>query len=71
MAAPVEVTTPQQVLSERQLCRVECLKAARFVLVAKNPLSQGAADPIDLVQIARFIETGEDPYATVRQEVGS
>jgi hypothetical protein len=66
------VTTPfeldSNVLSERQLARVACLRAAREVLVSKALMSSGAADPIDLVNLARFIETGQDPYDVPRYQ---
>lgn len=62
MAAPTEVTEPRHVLSERQLARVECMKAARSVLVERGFASAGKADPIDLVNLAMYIESGQDPY---------
>lgn len=54
-------------LSERQLARAEALLAARKALaktaggVFRN--DTGPADALDLVQLARYIETGDDPYA--------
>jgi hypothetical protein len=53
---------PVSVLSERQKARVEALKAAREVLAARNVLSSGPADALDLVNVAMYIETGEDPW---------
>ena len=51
------------VLSERQRARVECLRAARECLVARAPFpTSGAPDVLDLVNVARYIETGEDPW---------
>lgn len=50
------------VLTREQRARIECLQAARNVLVAKGIASSGKADPTELVSIAQYIETGEDPY---------
>lgn len=51
------------VLSERQEVRVAALRAARSVLVSQSPFTSGSADPMDLINLARYIETGQDPYA--------
>lgn len=63
VTVPVRVDFTSNVLSGEQLARVAALKAARVSLVSSGPLSSGAADPFDLVNVARYIETGEDPYA--------
>ena len=52
-------------LSEKQLARVEAIKAARDALQAVTPISRGSVDPMDLVSVARYIETGDDPWAHV------
>ena len=64
VTVPVRVDFTSNVLSGEQLARVAALKAARVSLVSSGPLSSGAADPIDLVNLARYIETGEDPWAS-------
>lgn len=51
-------------LTVRQRARVECLRAARDCLVARGPFPTGAPDVLDLVNLARYIETGEDPWPT-------
>lgn len=66
--------TAEKYLTPAQLARVECLRAAREALVAKSTsggaMFQGAASkttaphPIDLVNLARYVELGVDPYAT-------
>jgi len=58
------VTQIGVVLSERQQARVECLKAARECLVARGPLTASAVDSVELVSVARYIETGQDPWVT-------
>lgn len=50
-------------LSAQQTARLECLKAARELIAPRNVMGAGAVDAIDLVNIALFIESGEDPYA--------
>lgn len=67
----------ERFLSAAQLARVECLRAAREVLVAKTITNAGALpfqgsstrstapDPIDLVNIARYVEVGGDPYEVI------
>ncbi len=59
----IELSIESNVLSERQLARVASLTAARNVLIERGLMSAGKADPVDLVNLAMFIESGEDPYA--------
>jgi hypothetical protein len=59
----VELNIESNVLSERQLARIASLTAARNVLVERGIASAGKADPIDLVNLAMYIESGQDPYA--------
>lgn len=59
----IELKVESNVLSERQLARVGSLTAARNVLVERGLMSAGKADPIDLVNLAMYIESGQDPYA--------
>lgn len=59
----VELSIESNILSERQLARIASLTAARNVLFARGVTSAGKADPIDLVNLAMFIESGQDPYA--------
>jgi hypothetical protein len=49
-------------LSDRQMARVEALKAARVVLASRNLAGSGAVDALDLVNVAMWIETGVDPW---------
>lgn len=53
----------QTVLTEDQQVRVEALNVARHVLVNRTFGGAGAAHPLDLIAIARFIADGHDPYA--------
>lgn len=68
VVVPVQFRFESNVLDQQQLARIAALSAARSALVNKGVLSQGAADPIDLVQVARYIETGDDPYSEVVKE---
>jgi hypothetical protein len=43
-------------------------RAARRQAMRANWRSLRAADPIDLVNLARFIETGQDPYDVPRYQ---
>lgn len=63
---PVESTN----LSGAQRTRVDALLAARRVLVAQSVISSGEADAVDLTCVARYIETGEDPYGRGPRKAG-
>lgn len=52
-----------EVLTDEQRRRIQCLRAAREVLVSRGFGPAGKADPIELIDVARYIESGEDPYA--------
>lgn len=57
-------------LSAQQLERVDALHAARSVVVSRKSgmfAGTSAADPIDLVNLARYITTGTDPYEVTRE----
>jgi hypothetical protein len=56
-------------LSERQRARVEGLRTARELLAARTLGGTGAVDAIDLVNVAMYIESGEDPWA-LRPAIG-
>lgn len=60
-ATPDQSVDPS--LTDEQNARVAALRAARACLVSRAAFSQGAADPVDLVSVARYIETGSDPWA--------
>lgn len=68
VVVPIRFRYESNVLDQQQLARIGALCAARSALVNKGAFSQGAADPIDLVQVARYIETGIDPYEVVLKE---
>lgn len=68
IVVPVSLRFESNVLDQQQLARVAALSAARTALVTKGFAGQGAADPIDLVQLATYIETGENPYEVVVKE---
>jgi len=53
-------------LSERQAARVECLRVAREVLAPRNVMGAGSLDAIDVVNVAMYIETGDDPWQFAR-----
>lgn len=67
VAAPVDspplptmaAAAPTDVLNHAQKVRIECLRAAREVLVTKGFASSGRAFPSELITIARFIEGSE------------
>lgn len=50
-------------LTSQQRARVEALKAARSVLTTTGFASSTGPDAIDLVSLARYIVTGDDPWA--------
>lgn len=57
--------TPDQtssVLKPRQQRRVEALLRARDALAASSFMSKGKADAIDLVAVASWVVTGDDPW---------
>lgn len=66
MSNPAEVVTPELPdpvrLTEDQDRRVTAVKVARQALQGVGMTSRSAVDPIDLVQVARYIETGVDPW---------
>lgn len=68
---PVSLRFESNVLDQQQMARVAALSAARSSLISKGFASQGAADPIDLVSVARYIETGEDPWADLTPKAES
>lgn len=43
-------------LSEKQLARVDAIAASSSIM------TRSAVDAMDLVSVARYIETGEDPW---------
>lgn len=50
-------------LSRKQRRRVDALRAARLVTSSSRGLMNSApAQPADLVSVARFILTGDDPW---------
>lgn len=51
-----------QSLNPEQRARVAALRAANGVLAATGFGSRQAVDPIDLVNIAEYIITGNDPW---------
>lgn len=61
---PVVLRYESNVLDQQQLARIGALQAARSALVNKGPLSSGSADPHQLVSVARYIETGLDPWSS-------
>lgn len=60
---------PYPNLSAEQRARADALRAARTVLAAKAMLSSSAVDPVDLISVARYVMTGEDPWAPHRRLV--
>lgn len=50
-------------LDDTQLARAEALDRARKVLTAKGFASDGAADAMDLINVAGWIIDGRDPWA--------
>jgi len=58
------MTTPnlESNLNAEQLARAEALGEARAVLAYRGPLVTGAVDAIDLVKVAGWIITGQDPW---------
>lgn len=57
--------TPDQtnsVLKPKQQRRVEAILRARDALAAQGFMSKGKADAIDLVSVASWIVTGDDPW---------
>lgn len=65
---PARPQPPDGELDAAQGVRVKALKAAREVLVSRSFASSSAADPIDLVSLARYIENGNDPYDSDRKD---
>lgn len=60
-----EDTTPSvlpSTLSAAQAARIEGLQAARAVLVAHTLVGTAKAEAWELVAVARYIETGRDPF---------
>ena len=67
-------TTPASTLTLEQQQRAEALYSARRVLVNRAGAfgGSGAADPIDLVNLAQYIITGDDPWeASITRAVDS
>jgi hypothetical protein len=56
-------------LSDAQKVRAEALRVARAVLVNRGFASSGKLDPLDLIPVAIYIETGQDPYETKTDEI--
>lgn len=64
-------TTPEPyaALSEPQRARVDALNAARVALAARSAFTAAPPpDALDLVQVARWILDGRDPWATGEPE---
>lgn len=59
------------VLSPDAQARIEALEAAKRVLSGTGLVARAGVDPIDLVNVAGYILTGEDPWAgiVVKEEV--
>lgn len=51
-----------QTLNPEQRARVAALRAANGALAATGFASRQAVDPVDLVNIAEYIITGQDPW---------
>lgn len=62
--AQTAAAAPTAALSERQKARIECLEAARRVIVARSPLTSASANPDHLIRVASWIETGTDSPAS-------
>jgi hypothetical protein len=56
------------VLSHDQQVRVEALDVARRVIVNRGFGSTGKVDPWDLIAVARYVDTGIDPYRPTPDE---
>ncbi|AKJ72625.1 hypothetical protein PP301_gp097 [Gordonia phage GMA2] len=52
----------QMTLSSVQLARSSALREARAVLQAVTPISRVSADASDLIRVAEYIITGQDPW---------
>lgn len=50
--------------------RVRALQAAREVVLSRQAFSSGVADVSDLMRVARYIITGQDPWDTAQKEEG-
>jgi hypothetical protein len=57
-------------LSDEQLARVEALIAARRALTAQSMTGSSAVDALDLVSVARYIESGVDPWQVRVEQQG-
>jgi len=55
-------------LSEQQLARVEALHEARKAMAPRSFAGSGPADALDLMRVARFIESGKDDLIAVTQD---
>lgn len=63
-----EQTTEKSHLSGQQLARVEALHEARKALVHSTFGGAKVADALDLMRVARFIETGNDDLMDIIDE---
>lgn len=68
----VDLQVISNVLTSDQLARVAALTASRSALVARGGVfsGTGSADAMDLVNVARYIETGQDPWADLGRKAG-
>lgn len=59
MSVPADEVGP---LKPAQLRRVAALQAAREALGGRNVIASNAVDAMPLVDVARYIITGDDPF---------
>lgn len=60
--AAVALEAITELLSCEQLVRVECLNAARDLILTVPPEGGTRLDTLDLLTVAQYIATGQDPF---------